>query len=343
MGKPSVSIGVLLSLILVLACGCALFPPPTEEAFSFCMDTWVSQQWRGARAKETCTEIEEALKDLESRVSLYSDTGEIAAVNAAAGKSYVPVSDDVFEILQGSLKVCEETGGLFDVTIAPLSLLWDVTGEDPHVPPEEAIRAAREKVDYRCLLLDEENRAVMLAKEGMQLDLGGAAKGYAAGRMREIAEKNGVSGFLSIGGNMLVVGKKADGSDYLVGLRDPNGDENDYFATVAIDGYTMATTGTYERWFEEDGVRYHHVLDPFTGYPSGQDLVSVTVISKDGLLADCLSTAVFLQGSGGLGKALSREDCMVLAVTASNDVYASPEFFERLVPVPDSGYVFHTQ
>jgi len=274
-------------------------------------------------------------------VSLYSETSEIAAVNAAAGKEFVSVSADVYEILRGSAAVCEETGGLFDITIAPLSLLWDVTGADPHVPSDEEIAAARGKVDYRGLLFDDANHAVMLESEGMCLDLGGAAKGYAAGKMREIAEKNRVKGYLSIGGNMLVVGKKPNGGDYLIGLRDPRGDETDYFATVVIDGDTMATTGGYERWFEADGVRYHHVLDPFTGRPSTQDLLAVTVVAKDGLLADCLSTAVFLQGSAGLEAAFSREDCHVLAVTQSGDVYASAGFWERMTPAADAQYVFH--
>ncbi len=333
--------GILLAACLLFLCGCSLLPQPTEEAFAFCMDTWVSQQWRGARAKETCEEIEAALRDLEARVSLYSETSEIAAVNAAAGKEFVPVSEDVFEILRGGYAVCEETNGLFDITIAPLSLLWDVTGENPRVPSDEEIKAAQEKVGYRDLLFDDEHHAVMLAREGMLLDLGGAAKGYAAGKMRDIVEKNRVSGYLSIGGNMLVIGKKANRSDYVVGLRDPLGDETDYFATVAIDGLTMATTGGYERWFEADGVRYHHVLDPFTGRPSTQDLLAVTVISENGLLADCLSTAIFLQGSAGLEKAFERTDCMVLAVTDTGDVYASEGFWERLSVPQDSAYTFH--
>jgi thiamine biosynthesis lipoprotein len=182
----------------------------------------------------------------------------------------------------------------------------------------------------------------MLADAGMKLDLGGAAKGMAAGMMREIAVKNNVSGFLSIGGNMLVVGTKPDQSDFSVGIRDPRGESTDYFATVTLDGYTMATTGDYERYFEQDGVRYHHVIDPFTGYPSTQDLISVTVISEDGLLADCLSTAIFLQGSECLSDYFSRSDCMVLAVTDTFEVYASPDFWERMTPLEGTKYTFRS-
>jgi len=343
MNAPNRLIGFFSVLFLLFFCACT--PQANSfssaRAFSFCMDTWVQQEWHGAHAQQTCDEIEAALQALEQTVSLYSETSEIAAINAAAGERFVPVGDEVWEILQGSVAVCRESEGRFDITIAPLSLLWDVTGEHPRVPSPQEIAAAQSSVDYRKLLFDETNRSVMLAERGMSLDLGAAAKGYAAAKMRGIVEKNGVSGFLSIGGNMLVVGKKQDGSDYRIGLRDPRGDENAYFATLVLDGYTLATTGAYERWFEVGGVRYHHVLDPFTGYPCEGDLLAVTVMSPDGLLADCLSTAIFLEGSAGLEAAFAREDCMVLAVTDTGDVWASPGFWDRLTPVSSSGYRFH--
>jgi len=342
MKEPNRLIGLFLVLCLLFFCACAPLREPTAQSFAFCMDTFVQQEWRGKLAQQTCDEIETALRELEASVSLYSETSEIAAINAAAGERYVPVGDDVWAILKGSVSVCRESGGRFDFTIAPLSLLWDVTGENPRVPAADEIAAAQAKVDYRKLLFDENTQSVMLAEKGMSLDLGAAAKGYAAAEMRKIAEKNGVNGFLSLGGNMLVLGKKADGSDYRIGLRDPRGDETQYFATVVLDGLTMATTGAYERWFEENGVRYHHVLDPFTGYPSESDLLAVTVVSADGLLADCLSTAIFLEGSAGLDAALAREDCLVLAVTDSGDVLASPALWDRLMPAENAGYRFCT-
>ncbi len=333
---------LMLSLCLFLL-GCSLpgRKTPMAEAADFRMDTWVTQCWYGDGAEMACDEISDALQEMEKRFSLYLPDSEIAQVNAAAGKEFVSVSEETYRLLFESAQICAESGGLFDITIAPLAQLWDVTGQNPRVPTDREIAAALEKVNYQNLLFDEENRSVMLAEEGMRLDLGGAAKGLAAERMRAVAEKNGVSGYLSIGGNMLVVGKEPDGNDFLIGLRDPRGEASDYFATVAMDGYTMATTGDYERFFEEDGVRYHHVFDPFTGYPSDGGLIAVTVLAEDGLLADCLSTAIFLQGKDNLDAALSRTDCMVLAVTDTFDVYASPGFWERLTPEKGTRYTFH--
>jgi len=332
-------IGCLLLCVFAVLCGCK---PKVEHAtaLDFRMNTWVSQEWYGALAQQTCDEIDSQLAALEKKVSIYVDDSDVSRINAAAGKEYVKVSDEVFYLIKNSLKVCEEYGGLFDISIAPLSVLWNVTSDEPTVPSEQDILDAKANVDYQKVLLDEATHSVMLSEEGMRLDLGGAAKGWAVGKMEEIVRKNNVSGYLSVGGNMLVVGKKPGGSDFLIGVRDPRGDSSDYFASVAMDGYTMATTGDYERYFEKDGVRYHHVIDPFTGFPSDKELISVTVINKDGLLADCMSTAVFLKGREGLSDALARTDCMIIAVTEENEIYASPSAWKIIKPNTKTQYIF---
>lgn len=312
----------------------------SAERTTFQMDTLIVQQWYGKNAKNTCDKIEAELTKLENEISLYIDDSEIAKINAAAGESYVQVSDDVFNLLKESKELCEESGGDFDITIAPLVLLWDITGEDPHVPKQSEIDEALAKVDYTKLLLNEEDKSVMLADNGMKIDLGGAAKGYAASMLRDIVEKNDVSGYISLGGNMLVEGKNPDGSDFVVGIRDPNNDYNHYFATITLDGYTMATSSSTERYFEENGVIYHHILDPKTGYPGDTDLLQVSVVAKDGLLADALSTTIFLKGSECLSEYLNRDDCMVLAVTKDNKVYGSEKIWDIVTESNTQDYEF---
>lgn len=337
--KRFLHVGCLLLCVFACLCACKT-EAKHATALDFRMNTWVSQEWYGELAQQTCDEIDAKLSEIEKKVSMHINYSDISRINAAAGKEYVEVSDEVFYLIKDSLKVCEEYGGLFDISVAPLSVLWNVTSNDPIIPSNQDIFDARSKVDYQKVLLDEDNLSVMLSEEGMMLDLGGAAKGWAVGKMEEIVRKNNVSGYLSLGGNMLVVGKKPGGSDFLIGVRDPRGDSSEYFASVVVDGYTMATTGNYERYFEKDGVRYHHVIDPFTGFPSDKDLISVTVISRDGLLADCMSTAVFLKGREGLNDAFSRTDCMIIAVTEDDEVYASPSAWNIIKPNKKSGYTF---
>lgn len=334
---------VLLCILTVFSLSsCSLISSDDDfsESTSYLMDTVIQQKWYGVKSKETCDEIEKKLKDIEDRVSLYIEGSEVKRINEAAGKEYVSVSDDVFDMISEAKKISEESNGLFDITIAPLVLLWDITGDDPHVPSEGEIDDALKKIDYKKILLNEADKSVMLKDEGMQIDLGGIAKGMAAGEMRDIADKNGVTGYLSVGGNMLVIGKKPNGKDIIIGIRDPLGSENDYFAKIKIEGYTMATSSASERYFEEDGVVYHHILNPFTGYPGETDLLSVTVVSKNGLLADALSTAIFLEGSSGLEKAMNRDDCMVLAVTKDKKVYASEKMWELITPADTKDYEF---
>lgn len=166
------------------------------------------------------------------------------------------------------------------------------------------------------------------------MDLGGVAKGFLAEKALELAQKYNVSGYISVGGNMAVLGEKPSGGEFKIGIKNPRGEgEEDILGTVSLENETMATTGDYERFFIEDGVRYHHVLNPFTGYPAKTDLIAVTVISSDGALADFLSTYIFMQGSCELPKFFSDNRFSVLAVTEGKKVYASSGFWDKFVPL----------
>lgn len=336
-------ISLMLAFCMLLFCGCsAKKEVKTASGVEFIMNTFVEQRWFGENAQQTYDEIVSALKSLESKLSLYVDNSEISELNSAAGKHPVALSDDCYFLLKEAVGYCEQSGGLFDITIAPLTLVWGITDTEPEIPTDDEIAAAQELVNYKNIIFDDSAKTVMLAQEGMSIDLGGIAKGMAAGAMRQYAEKNDSEGFLSIGGNMMVRGKKPDGGDFVIGIRDPRGEANEFIATVTLDGFTMATTGDYERFFEQDGVRYHHVLDPFTGRPSDSDLISVTVISENGTLADCLSTSIFLQGSKALDKYITRDDCMIVVVTKEKEVYASAALKDRLnVNTQKTDYKFH--
>lgn len=294
-----------ISLLLLLFFVCFGFYWDSREkewtvstGTAFIMDTFVDQKLAGSKSRQAVEAVNQRLQDFEGRVSAYDLSSEISKINQNAGFSYMQVSEETFFVLKQAKEYSALSGGLFDLTIGPLTDLWDITGENPQVPQKEEIQRALELVDYRDVLLREEDHGVMLRRRGQKLNLGGVAKGMAGALAMESAKSLGVhSGYLSVGGNIFTIGKKEDGSPYRFGVRDPRGEASDYIGVVELTGTTMATSGDYERYFEKDGVRYHHILNPDTGYPGDSDLISVSVVCEDGGLADFLSTALFLAGS----------------------------------------------
>lgn len=298
---------------------------------SFIMDTVIEQKLFGAQSQQAVAEIEERLQEYEQQFSMYVSDSQISRINQNAGIQYTEVSEECLELLQRAICFSEESQGLFDITIAPLTSLWDITGENPHVPAQSEIDAARQLVDYRDILID--GSSVMLRREGQSIDLGAVAKGAACDIVREVAQQYDIqAGYVSIGGNLIVLGKTPDGQDYRFGVRDPQGDASEYLGTLTLNGMTMATTGAYERYFEEDGVRYHHVLDPRTGYPADSDLLSVSVISEDGLLADCLSTSLFIEGKDAVLARMNEQDYQLIAVDTEGNVYYSAALAQNFSP-----------
>lgn len=178
-------------------------------------------------------------------------------------------------------------------------------------------------MDY-CDILIDGNRA-MLRNPGQAIDLGAVAKGAACTIIRQVAQEYEIkTGYVSVGGNLIVLGKDPQGEDFRFAIRDPQGEASEYIATLSLTGSTMATTGAYERWFEQDGKRYHHIIDPRTGYPAESDLLSVSVISEDGMLADCMSTALFIEGKQAALQRMQEEAYQLVIVDTDGNIYYSP-------------------
>lgn len=308
---------------------------------SFVMDTVVEQKLYGRNSQQAVAEIERRLQQYEQQYSMYIEDSQVSQINKNAGEKYTAVSTECLELLERSILVSQEFDGLFDITIAPLTQLWGISSEEPHVPLQEEIDQAKALVNYRDILID--GNQVMLRNEGQAIDLGAVAKGASCDIVREVAAEYGIkTGYASIGGNLVVLGDDPDGQPYQFAIRDPQGDASEYIATLSLTGKTMATTGGYERWFEQDGKRYHHVLDPRTGYPSESDLLSVSVISEDGLLADCLSTALFVEGKEAALERMQREDYQLVIVDTKGNIYYSPSLEGNLQPNSQNarGYQF---
>ena len=337
MSRKVVWIGCAVIVLSVVLYMCGIRPGSgtrTEEpedyggfrsGITYAMNTVIEQKWYGENADAIYTGVEALIRELEGDLSLHLPNSEIARINEAAGREPVQVSERTFELLQRAKTLSEESDGCFDITIAPVVELWGITSDHPHVPTDEELAQAMSEMGLEDLVLDEEERTAYLTRPGMAIDLGGIAKGWTADQIRDYCRENGAErGYVSLGGNLMIIGERPDGDPFKFGLRDPQGDASQYLGTVTLDdGWTMATTGGYERYFEEDGIRYHHVLDPKTGYPADSDLLSVAVLSQDGTLADYLSTTLFIKGLDEAKAAADSEEYALVMVDRDNNVWIS--------------------
>lgn len=237
------------------------------------------------------------LREIDDRMSANREDTEIAAVNEAAGRSPVRVSEDTFHVVRKALEHARISDGAFDPTVGPIVRLWSIGMEGERVPEDHEIRAALPLVDWRSVILDEGATTIFLPRRGMRLDLGAIAKGYAADEAaRILTERRVRAAVLDLGGNILVLGRKPDGTPWRVGVQNPFDKRGSFIGIVSMDAGTVVTSGIYERYFERDGRQYHHILDTKTGKPVESDLVSVTVIAESSIDADALSTALFVLG-----------------------------------------------
>lgn len=244
--------------------------------------------------------IFDRVREIEAKMSTseedYTMT-ELMAVNDAAADEPVEVSPDTFEVVAQAVKYSRLTGGAFDVSVQPLVALWGIGTESAAIPPAESVERTRAAVDYTRVVLDRDAGTIFLPDEEMGIDVGGIAKGFAADEAGRILREAGVgSALLDFGGNILTIGTKPDGSSWRIGIQVPDSTRGQYIGIAEVVDMAVVTSGTYERYFIEDGIRYHHILDTTTGYPVRNGLDSVTIVTEESMAADALSTGVFAMG-----------------------------------------------
>lgn len=245
----------------------------------------------------TLNEAFTRLRAIEDHMSANREDSEISRVNDKAGKEPVQVSEDTFYVISKALKYAQLTNGAFDPTVGPLVKLWNIGNGGEKVPPEKDILQAKSLINWRDLVLDENSHRVFLKKPGMRIDLGAIAKGYAADELEKIMDADKVkAAIIDLGGNIFVYGSKHDKSPWRVGIQNPDSPRGDYLGIVTGAQMTVVTSGIYERFFFENGKRYHHILNTQTGFPVDNGLVSVSIVSKSSIDADALSTSLFILG-----------------------------------------------
>lgn len=260
----------------------------TTEVFA--MDTYMTLTAYGDNAQTAVNEAVAEIRRLDDRFSVGNAESDVTVINNAGGGH---VSEETAFLIDKSLDIGRKTNGAFDITVYPLMELWGFTSGNYRVPSDEEIKDVLSKVSYMNVTAD--GQEVTLNNNAM-IDFGGIAKGYTSSRVMDIFRQNGVEhGIISLGGNVQALNSKPDNSSWRVAVQKPDGD-GDYLGILSVDNKAVITSGGYERYFEQNGMTYHHIINPSTGYPSDSDLTSVTIVCDDGTTADALSTSLFIMG-----------------------------------------------
>jgi FAD:protein FMN transferase len=267
------------------------------QSADFAMNTVITHKVFGANAEEALQAAKSEIGKLEGLLSRYMPDSDISRINKSAGRGTVKLSPQTYEVLADAFKFAELGQGCFDMTIGPLVDLWRNSKNLSRAPGKSSIAEKLELVCYHDLILDPAEQTASLRRTGQSIDLGGIGKGYAADQILKVFLNYGIeSAYTNFGGNVAVIGAKPDQSAWRIGIQHPRL-ENKLIGIVSAVNKAVVTSGDYQRFFmDQNGKRHHHILDPKTGYPSESGLSSVTVVAENSLVADALSTILFITG-----------------------------------------------
>lgn len=312
-------VALLLAVMCLAGCGRV---ESVQKSF-FAMDTVMDFTVYGDEA--SLDAAQELVMQLERELSVTDQGSLIASINQDGAGKLTGMSA---ELMEQTLQLCQRTGGSLDISVYPIVRAWGFTTGAYEVPSEEEIQRLLQLVDYTKINFDAKTGQVSLLP-GMQIDLGSVAKGFAGDRAAQLLREQGVSSaLLSLGGNIQTVGSKPDGSAWQIGIRDPWGDAP--MVVVSVKDRAVVTSGGYQRYFEQDGKTYWHIMDPATGKPAESGLASVTVVGENGLVCDGLSTALFVLGLEGATELWKEsEDFEAVLITDEGQVYLTQGLAEQ--------------
>ena len=305
---------MLSALLFLTGCSAESSPEPVQGTF-FAMDTVMDFTIYGESG--LIDQSESLIASLESLVSVTDANSELYAINQTGSGT---LTGKASSLMEQALEICRRTDGALDLSIYPIVRAWGFTTGSYQVPDEAEIQALLPLVDYRKIQYDAADGDVTLP-EGMKIDLGSVAKGYAGQLAAQMLREHGVqSALLNLGGNVQTVGAKPDGSPWQIGIKDPQGE--DAMMVLSVEDQAVVTSGGYERYFEQDGQTYWHIMDPSTGHPADSGLISVTIVGDEGVVCDGLSTALFVMGLEKAADLWAQSgDFEAVFVTASGEVY----------------------
>jgi thiamine biosynthesis lipoprotein len=313
----------LAIVLIVTLSACDLQSQDEEHVLitepGFMMDTYVILTIHGYAPEGIVEKAFDLIEKLENLMSITIENSDVHRINNSGGEP-VTVDPRTIDVIQLAMEFGELSGGLFDITTGRLTRLWNFS-ESREIPDENSLFEAQQTVDFRQIIISEHENIVTLANPEAWIDLGAIAKGYIADRVAELLAENGVtSALIDMGGDIIALGSRGDGSPWRLAIRNPFDHHSMPFAaTIEVSNVAVISSGTYERSFEIDGIRYHHILDPRTGNPARSDIVSATIIAQNGIIGEGLSTMAILKGSEEITEILTNHYGFIGAVLILQD------------------------
>jgi thiamine biosynthesis lipoprotein len=333
----AVSSTVILTSLLFIACTNSNNKPYTQT--KILMDTPVKLTAYGPNGSKAVEESFQRLDELEKMASNNISTSDVSKINNASGKEYVKVHPEIMKMIETSIKYSELSDGAWDITLGPIINLWGIGTDSARIPSEDEIKAKLPLVGYEKISINKEESSVLLKEQGMSIDLGGIAKGFAADEVLKIYKKYDIkNGLINLGASsMYAVGKNEGGNPWSIGIKHPRSEDNqNYLGIIKISDEALSTSGDYERYFEKDGKRYHHIINPATGYPTDNGVMSNTIVIKgnstdSSMVADLLTTTAFVLGpEKAIKLADSLSDVSLEITTVDKKIYTSSGFKDRI-------------
>lgn len=280
------------------------------------------------------------LTEIEQLMSASIEDSDVNKINQS--NRYTEVSDDVLNVIEAGIEYGELSNGMFDISLGPVIDLWGIGTEDAKVPEKKLLEEKLSYVNYKAININEDNHVKI--EKGMKIDLGGIAKGYAADEVEKILVEHQVtSAIINLGGNIKVLGEKGEGVPFKVGIQGPEELRNQYIGVVEATDKTIVTSGDYERYFIEEGIKYHHIFDSTSGYPVATDVAAVTVVTQESMLADAMSTILYTMAiEDGLALVDNMDGVECIYVTKNYEVYSSAGLMEPTFKLTDDMYRMKT-
>lgn len=296
------------------------------ESASTAMGTYIQQTVYGENAENAANAAIVDINNFENLISWRIENSEIAKINANSGKDWIDLSDRTMDLLLKSIDISKKSDGAYDLTILPISKLWNFGEENQRVPSTKEVESNLSLVDYSNLRINKDVKRAKLIEGGSGIDLGASGKGAACDIAIEAYKNNGAEyGLITVGGSVGVYGTKSNKTPWKIAIRDPfkEMDQSDGMAVMKIKDGFLSTSGAYEKKFERDGITYHHIIDPKTGYPVETDIVAVSVLHSNGVISDLLSTACYVLGKEKSAQLLEYYNAQAIFIDKYKNVFAT--------------------